>query len=108
MIRLVAKILGTLFLVMAVITAVLDLTRTIANSALTMTPLGKEWFDFHLASLNNFQVGIQRHLGAPWLWDFLVNYILLLPSWVVFFVLALIFLWLGRRPERRWQKRFGR
>jgi len=107
MIRAVVRFIGLLFLVLAVITAVLDLTRTIANSALTMTALGLEWFQFHSASLNNFQVGIERHLGAPWLWSIIQN-ILLLPSWGVFFVLALLFFFLGRRPERRWQKRFGR
>ncbi|MEM9332888.1 MAG: hypothetical protein AAGA53_16320 [Pseudomonadota bacterium] len=108
MIRLIAKLTGMLFLVLAVITAVLDLTRTIANSSLTMTALGEEWFKFNSASLNSFQVGIERHLGLPWLWSSVVQNILLLPSWVVFFVLALLILWLARRPERRWQKRFGR
>ncbi|MEM7214934.1 MAG: hypothetical protein AAF423_05265 [Pseudomonadota bacterium] len=108
MFRLTAKLLGILFLVLTVITAILDLTRTIANSELTITKLGVQWFEFHNASLNNFQVGIERHLGMPWLWTLIVDYILLLPSWGVFFVLALIFLWLGRKPKRTWQKRFGR
>ena len=108
MLRIIAKIFGTLFLVLAVITAVLDLTRTIANSSLTVTALGLEWREFHVASLQNLQVGIERHLAAPWLWSAVIQNILLLPSWIVFFVLALLFLWLGRTPERRWQKRFGR
>ena len=107
MFRTLARFIGLLFLVLAVITAVLDMTRTIANSALTTTALGLEWFEFHSASLNNFQVGIERHLGAPWLWSVIQN-ILLLPSWGVFFVLALLFFLLGRKPVRRWQKRFGR
>lgn len=108
MLRMILNVVGMLSLVMAVITAVLDLTRSIANSAFTTTALGLEWSEFHVASLQYLQVGIERHLGLPWLWSVVFQNILLLPSWIVFFVLALLFLWLGRRPERRWQKRFGR
>ncbi len=73
MFRYVIKLTGLVFLVLAVITAILDLTRTIANSTLTTTALGLEWFNFHSASLNNFQVGIERHLGAPWLWSNVIH-----------------------------------
>ncbi len=107
MLKIIARTIGLIALVMTVITAILDLTRSIANSAVTITPLGKEWFDFHLASLNGLQVGIQRHLGVPWLWESVIQNILLIPSWVVFGVLTLLFLWLGRNKERRWRQRFG-
>lgn len=107
MLRIIAKLFGLIALAMTVITAVLDLTRSIANSALTITALGEEWFHFHLPSLNGFQVGVQRKLGAPWLWESVIQNILLAPSWLVFGVLAIIFLWLGRRKERRWRQRFG-
>lgn len=108
MFRFILKIIGLVFLALAVITAILDMTRSIANSSLTITALGQEWFSFHSASLNNFQVAVQRHLGIPWIWENVIQNILLLPSWAVFFVLALLFLWAGRRPERRWRRRFGR
>lgn len=107
MLRLFAKLIGLISLAMVAITAILDITRSIANSEMTLTPLGQEWFNFHLPSLNGFQVGIERHLGFPWLWENVVQNILLAPSWIVFAVLALIFLWLGRRRERRWRQRFG-
>lgn len=108
MLRLLFKSLGLLALVMAVITAVLDLTRSIANSNLTITALGEEWVNFSIASLQNFQVGVERHLGLPWLWENVIQFILLQPSWLVFSVLALIFLWVGRKRKRHWQERFGR
>ena len=69
MLRMILNIAGMISLVMAVITAVLDLTRSIANSALTTTALGLEWSEFHVASLQYLQVGIERHLGLPWLWS---------------------------------------
>lgn len=107
MFKFIAKLIGFIALAMTVITAILDLTRSIANSALTITPLGFEWFNFHLPSLNGFQVGVQRKLGMPWLWESVIQNILLAPSWLVFGVLAIIFLWLGRRKNRRWRQRFG-
>lgn len=107
MFRIIAKLVGLFALAMTVITAILDITRSIANSALTITALGLEWRDFNVASLQNFQVGIERKLGFPWLWENVLQNILLAPSWLVFGVIAIIFLWLGRRKERRWRQRFG-
>ena len=107
MFRLFFKSLGLLCLVLAVVTAVLDLTRSIANSAMTITALGAEWASFNVASLQYLQVGIERHLGFPWLWTHIVQNILLLPTWLVFLVLATILLWLGRKRKRHWQERFG-
>ena len=107
MLRLFAKFIGLIALALTVITAILDITRSIANSALTITALGLEWSQFHVPSLQNFQVGIQRKLGAPWLWESVIQNILLAPSWLVFAVIAIIFLWFSRRKDRRWRKRFG-
>jgi len=107
MLKFIAKLIGFIALAMTVITAILDLTRSIANSAMTVTPLGVEWSDFHTPSLGAFQVGIQRHLGIPSFWDYIVIPILLTPSWLVFGVIAIIFLWIGRQKNRRWRQRFG-
>ncbi len=107
MLKTIIKLTGIIALAMTVITAILDLTRSIANSAVTITPLGLEWFNFHLPSLNGFQVGVQRKLGMPWLWESVIQNILLAPSWLVFGAMAIIFLWFGRRKERHWRQRFG-
>lgn len=108
MLRLIAKAIGMLALVIAVITAVLDLTRSIANSALTINKFGQDWASFDVSSLQYLQVGIERHLGLPWIWTYGVQNILLMPTWLVFLVLAIIFLWMGRKRKRHWQERFGR
>ncbi len=107
MLRIIATLIGFIALAMAVITAILDITRSIADSDLIMKPLGEQWFEFHLQSLNGFQVGVQRHLGLPWLWENIIQNILLAPSWLVFAIIAILFLWLGRHKERRWRIRFG-
>jgi len=108
MLRISLKIIGLFLIALATITAVLDLTRSIANSEIIFTALGLEWRNFHVNSLQYFQVGIERHLNLPWLWSGVLQNILLLPSWFVFFMLSLLFFWLGHKPNRRWQKRFGR
>lgn len=108
MLRIIAKLIGFIALALALISAVLDLTRSIANSQLTITAFGQEWSKFHVPSLQYFQVGIERHLGLPWLWENVVQNILLSPSWLVLFILAIIFLWLGRKRKRHWQERFGK
>ncbi|MEO0329395.1 MAG: hypothetical protein AAF217_12445 [Pseudomonadota bacterium] len=101
----ILRTIGLLFLVLTVVTIILDLTRSIANSTFTLTPLGLEWRNFDISSLQSFQVGIERHIGIPWLWENVIQTVLLWPSWVVFFGFSVVFLWLGRRPERRWRKR---
>ena len=107
MFRSLSTLLGLLALALAVITAVLDLTRSIANSALTITPLGLEWFNFAPASLNLSQAIVQRYVHE-WLWDPVIQSILLMPSWLVFVLLATLFLWLGRGDDKNWKNKFGK
>ena len=106
MFKFIFRMLALLFLVLAVITAILDVTRSIADSAPVVTALGQEWFNFHLSSLNFIQAIIQRYVH-PAIWDPGVQSILLLPSWLVFGVLALLFGLIGRRKKRKWQDRYG-
>jgi len=107
MIRLLVKFFGVIFMVLALITAILDLTRSIANSAITITPLGQEWFNFSRDSLSIAQSFIQRYLH-PAIWDPFIQFLLLRPSWLVLFGFSIIFLWMGRRRKRHWQTRFGK
>lgn len=56
---------------------------------------GKLWFEFHLESLNLFQVVVQRYLYAP-AWDgFIVPHLLLRPFWETATILFAFFLILG-------------
>ena len=107
MFKSILRLLGLFSLALAVITAVLDVTRTIADSAPVITPLGTDWFNFSPSSLNLSQAIIQRYVH-PVLWDPVFVKILLMPSWSVFAVLAALLLWFGKPRERRWQNRFGK
>lgn len=90
------RLLGYLVLAVAFIAAVVDASKTVAAGKLVLTPLGQAWFDLHSASLNLMQAVIQRYV-APVIWDPVVVSVLLLPSWAVFGVIALLLLLAGRR-----------
>ena len=106
MFKLIFKIIALLSLVMAAITAILDITRSIADSTIVMTALGQDWFNFSPSTLNFSQAIVQRYLH-PAIWDPGIQMILLAPSWLVFAVLALLFGLLGRRKRKRWQDQYG-
>jgi uncharacterized membrane protein len=99
-IRFFFRFLAVLSLAAAVIMAVVDATRSIADSDLVLTPLGTSWYSVSPETLNLAQAVVQRYL-LPALWDPGIVTILTLPGFVVFLALALIFYLIGRRPARR-------
>jgi hypothetical protein len=94
-------------LALALITAVLDITRSIADSTLVMTPLGVDWFNFSPATLNASQATIQNYVH-PIVWDPVIQTILLAPSWFVFSIIWLILTLLGKNRKSRWEGRYSR
>lgn len=98
MIRGVFRILGIWLLAAAVVAAVIDGTRSIADSALIVTPLGQTWFQLHTASLTGLQVLVERYV-SPYLWDPVITTLLRQPTAVVTTILAVAFLVIGR-PKR--------
>ena len=106
MFKFIFKLLALVFLILAAITAVLDITRSIADSTLVMTALGQDWYNYSGSTLNFSQAIVQRYLH-PSIWDPGIQKILLAPSWLVFGVLALLFGLLGRRRKKNWQDQYG-
>ncbi len=106
MFKLIFNIIALVSLVLAVVTGVLDITRSIADSAVVMTPLGKVWFDFSASSLNFSQAMVQRYVH-PAIWDPGIQAILNMPSWLVFGLLALVFGFFGRKRKQKWQDQYG-
>jgi len=100
MIRLLFRFLAVVALSIAAIMAVLDATRTLAASALVTTPLGESWAATmpDLLALTEQNV---RHYIHPLAWDPVALFILQLPGFAVFGVLALVLYAIGRKPERR-------
>ena len=99
MIRFLFRFLALVALSVAVIMAVLDATRTLAASELVITPLGESWAATlpDLLALTEQNV---RHYVHPLAWDPVALFILRLPGFAVFGVLALGLYAIGHKRER--------
>lgn len=106
MFKFIFRTLALLSLGIAAVTAILDITRSIADSTIVMTALGQDWFTYSRATLGLLQAGIQRNVH-PFIWDPGIQSILVLPTWLVFGVLALLFGIIGRRKKQNWQDQYG-
>ena len=100
MLSFLSRLVGILLVAVALVTAVIDGTKSIAASHLVTTPLGVNWSEFFPQSLSAAQSGIELHV-AHWLWDPVMLWILMLPTWVVAGALGALFVWLGTRRRRR-------
>ena len=91
--RFLLRFISLMFLVLAVITGVVDAIQTVAADTLQLTVLGEAWYSFSPESLNATQAATQRYVH-PLLWDPVIQWVL------VFLVLSLIFYLLGyKRPK---------
>jgi hypothetical protein len=95
-----ARFLSLILLALAVVSAVLDVTRSIAASKVIVTSAGQTWSQFSLTSIQAAQGAIQGYVH-PLVWDPVIQWILLWPTWLVLGLLSLCFYWLGRRRKRR-------
>lgn len=103
MIRSIIRAIALFSLAFALITAVLDLTRTIADSAWTYTSMGVSWSKFSMGTLEKSQTFVADYLH-PFVWDSIIVYILQAPTWLVF---ALIWLLLTLATRSSYKKSLG-
>lgn len=99
MIRFLFRFLATIALSVAVIMAVLDVTRTIASSALVLTPLATSWNTVSPATLEAVRAFIIER-AHPLLWDPVIVFILRQPGFAVFLVLAFLLYAIGHKRQR--------
>lgn len=100
MIRFLFRLMATFSLAVAVIMAVLDVTRTIAASRLVLTPLGESWMSVSPSTFEQTQTFILEK-GHPLIWNPVMVFILGQPGFAVFGLLALLLYAIGHRPQRR-------
>ena len=93
------RIFGVWLLIAAFIVLVVDGTRSIASNRLLPMLVGEAWFKFDAAGLSIAQAAVERHV-SPVVWDPVITSLLTIPVCVALGVLALLFLWLGRRRRR--------
>jgi hypothetical protein len=100
MLRFLFRLAAMVALSVSVIMAVLDTTRTVAASALVLTPLKTSWLAVSPDTLAAFAIFI-REKASPLLWDGLITRVLDLPGFAVFAALALLFYAIGYRRTKR-------
>ncbi|HVY21207.1 MAG TPA: hypothetical protein VHA70_14160 [Bauldia sp.] len=100
MIGFVSRFVGMWFVAGALVAIVVDAAKSIGASALTMTPLGAALFTLAPSSLVATQEFVQQKIGG-WVWDPLIQWILLLPTWAVLGAFGFLLTYLGRRRRVR-------
>jgi len=104
MFTLLVRLLGLFAIAGAVVGLVIDGTKSIAASTLTVTPLGQAWFAFHPASLTSLQTAVATHIETyvgPWVWSPVVQFLLTLPTWLILGALGAFLILAGRRRGYR-------
>ncbi|MCP1198964.1 hypothetical protein [Notoacmeibacter sp. MSK16QG-6] len=97
MIRFIFRALSLIFLAVAIILAVIDISRSVAVSAFVMTPL----IDSMQAALPRMTLGLRESLEGvdESLW-WLVSMMLSVPGAVLFAILALLAYMIGHKRRR--------
>ncbi len=90
---------GLLLVSIGIIGVVVDGTKSIAANALVLTPLGEAWYALSPETLNLSQAAVERHVH-PFLWDPIIQSVLLLPNWAVIGSLGFLLVLLTT-PRRR-------
>jgi len=100
MLSFLLRLIGLFALAIAVIALVVDGTRSIAASSLTLSSLGQTWFSLSRDSLAAAQAfveaQVESHVGA-WVWDPVIQFLLTLPTFAVFAALGALLILAGRR-----------
>ena len=100
MIAFIARFIGLWMIAGALVALVIDGTKTIAASTLTVTPLGQSWYAISPSTLMSAQAFVQGTVESyigHWLWDPLIEGILLLPTWMVLGLVGAGLVYVGRK-----------
>jgi len=93
------RFLAAVFLLIAVLAAVYDGTRSLAADKLVTASLLEHWSTLAPTLLNATQSAVKRSTH-PLVWDVGLSKLLLLPASAVFLALGAIFAYAGRRRRR--------
>jgi hypothetical protein len=93
------RTLGLWLVAAAVASIVIDGMKTIAAGRPVLTPLSRTWSDLAPASLAAAEATVGKYTH-PLVWDTLVSFVLLLPTWAVLFGFGLLLVAIGSRRKR--------
>jgi hypothetical protein len=95
MIRFLFRFVGLLCLALGFIFLVYDGTKSIADQRLYITKVSDVWAALHEQSLAQLRPTIEQI--ADWLWDPVVQGVLMAPSWLVLAIVGTILIIIGRK-----------
>jgi hypothetical protein len=98
MFRFLLRFIGLWMLAAAFIFLVYDGAGWVANGVLNSMQLGTLWASIHQNSLLQLQPAVERHV-AGWLWNPVIMTILEQPVWLVFAVIGVVLILLGRKKK---------
>jgi hypothetical protein len=93
------RFLAGCLLLVAVIAAVDDVTRSQAAGRTVVSSASEHWQRVSPASVDNARSAVQRR-SHPLVWDYGVAQILRVPTWGLFGLLGLLLGYAGRRRRR--------
>ena len=93
------RVLAGIILLVAVIFAVNDATRSLADNEATAVTIRETWSAVSPSSLGKAQSAVERHTH-PLVWGWGVLALLQLPTCMLFAMVGLILAYLGRRRRR--------
>ena len=98
MIRFLLRFLGLWMLAAAFIFLVYDGAGWVANGVLNSMQVGTLWALIHQSSLLLLQPAVERHV-SPWLWNPVIMTVLEQPVWLVFGIIGVVLILLGRKKK---------
>ena len=98
MLRFTLRVIGFLLAAAAFASLIIDGTRSIANNALVLTPLGETVAMIGPDLYKNLHIWLEKP-GHPALVGESLRAMLVLPTWLVIGVLGLLFMLVSRRPR---------
>lgn len=96
--KMIVRIAGTWLLGMALVLAIVDVAKSVAQSEIFITSVGTLWKAFSTQSYASAYAALETQLlsaGAGELTETLFS----MPAWGVFFVLGGLLMLVGRRPR---------
>ena len=88
--RFLLRFLSLLFLAAGVIVGIIDSIQSVAGETVALTPLGAALFSINPQILATTETYFQTHIST-YVWDTVVEWILLQPAFLVFLTVSLIF-----------------
>lgn len=96
MVRFFLRALSVALLAGAFASGVIDGTRSIAASAILLTPFGDTCFYLFPKKFPLLRPFVESHL-SKWMWSPVLSDLFRLPTWLVFGVLGLLLLWASNK-----------